>query len=830
MEISIPYEDFELFKKEGICSIKSHRDTPLIAYITKDEVCIHDSSTIDFRQVSNYKRDEESMKEYGPNHWIQWVNPQNLTYGTCAGTIFHHEIDSDGNIQDPKTYSIEKVITSTFTTGNLLGLCTSSAEIIIYDLKKQICQTLRLPQTFSTMKDTHFVDPNTIHGIVNNQPFNIQLNSQILHGKESPVPKVVQINDVDMVSYSRHSRYCGMILKDSTIIIGVKGKEDSTTELKYEKSEIIGMSFKDHGDVLMILFRNGKIVLWNSSAGSLTTIHAEILKQCTSFCLDPTDQQLFIVTNDSVHSIEFVKFSSNIGWTPRAVYNLTQNTKIAELNPQSITGEFFPISEAHVVDDDHMLICNKNGFTTIFDNKESKIVKIRVLHACVLMNVIVIVSHSKDMYGYFVSFFDIHCNELGWFPLNHAALSVHVCNNKIVISANTKFSAVKLSYDPIDTRFITDGDRKIYVNIKTTSIVQQIMDCLSTQKSKSICLTVTGEVMNYSTRETLAQNVTKIWYIGKTDMVVLQKPCQFTVLFNGGLFSFYGHACFSDGYLMTANALEFSLGKIEFKQENVIPYLLLPAIENEESYEMAINHFIECPYIHRILADTLDFAMNNQKFSLFFEKVLEFNKDIQGQCYSHYISKSGPSEINEFLDHFLAEAKVVEVFPFMDSPSQSLVLENCNTEIFNKLTANNSEFFAKPVDPFEVLCVSLISRYNICKAVKLMQVFDFEVMKICSQVKVPLDNSSFETVLKQIIVDFNTYSEINVSQILPFFCATLISLNKKTLALAILLATGNSRKASSVLSIDDNLLESVKKVKIENESVMKTISNTLSLV
>lgn len=827
METSIPYQEIELFKKEGICSVKSHFDSNYIAFLTKDDIFIHDSSLIDFPFVSNYQRDEESIQKYGQNHWIQWIDKENIAYGTCAGTIFHQKIDSEGQFLEPTVISIEKIIVSTFIAKNLLGICTSTSEIFLYDPQRKIKQKIQLPPEIGAIKNPMFQEPYTLYGLANNRPINFQIKPEIIQGKAPLQVTSINCPNISEICYHQNSTFAGCIKNDNSVHIALKGyEENSTVILKVEdsKSEIIGHTFLNNGTSYATFHRNGLLRIWNSITGSINNITINSIKDCTSFCLDKTNQQLILVSNEGVKSIQFITFKCEYGFTPRAVFNIFSNEKIFDISSDDTAKLFFPLSNA-VVYKDVLLLCNKKGFATYRKNELSEVVQMEVLHSTIIMDTIVIVSYSKDMYGYYVAFFDFHCNELGWFPLSHAALTMHVCNNKIVLSANTKFSVIKLSNEPIDTKFITRKDEKIYINIKTTNVTNQIQDALATKRSKAVVFNVDGSVIIQTTKEQLATRCSRIWYVTKSDMLVIQKPCQYIVMFNGSLFPFNGSVLFSDGYCFYNFLPDIQFGKIILRKEVVISHLLIPTVDSDENFEMALEHFDGCPDLSTFLADTLLYSDQVKKFSLTLKRFCNLeDKLLQSQIFSKCLSKFENSQ----LDEFMMTIDVFAVFKNLSQPAQIVILNKSNPKLFCELVKQGIGYFQKPHEDFLAPVVNMLQKYEVSKAIRLIELFDLDIPKICEQVNFPA--IKLESMLKYVYLDVNSFSEYSLPSVVNFICASLIGVNKQNFALSILLSTGNFRKASSILSINDDLLSEIKTIKISNDNLMKTIENTLSLI
>ena len=59
----------------------------LIAYLTRDSLFLRNSSTANHDIVLRIIRSQESLQNYGPNQWMQYIDRFHICFGTKSGLI-----------------------------------------------------------------------------------------------------------------------------------------------------------------------------------------------------------------------------------------------------------------------------------------------------------------------------------------------------------------------------------------------------------------------------------------------------------------------------------------------------------------------------------------------------------------------------------------------------------------------------------------------------------------------------------------------------------------------------------------------------------------------
>lgn len=846
MRSCFPYEYYDLFEMKDVISIKSNNKSIYIAYLTKDSVIIHNSFSINHDFSSKYTRSEESLSKIGSNHWLQWITPNEIAFGTCTGKIFISKISDEGVISEPITTEITGVITSTFSANDMLGVCLSSMNIIFVDLLGNLRYNVHLDIQGCGIQSAIFYKPSLFVGVANNQAFRVKLTKNVLSREEKPQVSFVPVKGVLSVTQSLSHSLIAITRERGNLVIALQQSEANGANITKEAkegedvNEIIFTEFSLDGTSLYSFTRNGDIIIWSASTAVINRVNQPAIKDATCIEFDRERRRAFFAANGHIHLIEFISFNSFIGATPRSVYLLSANPqipakKVFSFEENSLYDAMYPLLGAKKVAPNKLILYNRNGFF-VYDTEEksaSSIVKMKVLNIDAVMGAIVVLTKSESSsIGYVAAFFDINCNELKWFQLEHIPLTMQVCRNKVVITSNTKFTVIKLDLEKSDSRFIVINDKTVYISLKVLSSTEQINNAVTNEKSKEVVLFVNKSVGIFSNKDILENGVSTIWYDSSTDMLVMVKPQEYTIFFNGGIFRFKGCALFSDGTYLYSILPRIEFGKISFRCDDVFPFLIDPVIGDEESFRLGVKHFQHSPAFSTLLARLIIHEVSKGRFNILFKRMNLFDSSSLAAIMNSFSLMANEETKYTIVNADYNWSPIIE---FCDKETQQMILMSIDKEqcirFIEKINSWKKHLKPEIIDD---VVFSLIEENKFKKAMIFASNFDIDMQKLaekCEKTK----SMSLQNLADIAFSDAEQWtipaSMIPVlNQQIRYLCSLLVTNGNQKLAFALLLSNGDTKKLASLIAMNDEIAEEIKQLKLESEKANNILRSSLNLL
>lgn len=322
----------------------------LIAYLTRDSLFLRNSSTANHDIVLRIIRSQESLQNYGPNQWMQYIDRFHICFGTKSGLI------SVLRLTDLTAYSkkLENIFfTSIFNCHKHLAAITPKNELFfiqiddeeqnntnkdkifqnLFNKKNYKCQTINvielknnskkieiMPSKYdmnfakSTILNTvfyHRLNKPKLVSIIDNKPCFIPITPSTISSTKKLQPSFFKIEKPVMLAVNPASNFLAAALKDSSVVFISLLYPDSTPILisKYDPGvEIIFMRWTYDDENLIIITSTGCVTLFEMPTYTVYNMHVPDFIMPTKSPI-----QTIINNNNPINSNTNISNNTNAG-------------------------------------------------------------------------------------------------------------------------------------------------------------------------------------------------------------------------------------------------------------------------------------------------------------------------------------------------------------------------------------------------------------------------------------------------------------------------------------------------------------------------------------
>ncbi|OHT17415.1 hypothetical protein TRFO_12371 [Tritrichomonas foetus] len=361
------------YQAEIISFSKSHCGKYL-GVLFRNALQIRSLTQINLPLIDSYLRDDASLRAGGFNHWIQWINSNNLVIGTQTGHLLFLYLDQNGKIIETNAIILGKIITAHSSVFGALVLATSGPNLHFISPQGDILSSLSFPLSVPVIiRQIDISDPLAVLTFSDGAAAQITLKqSDIIEQKPVsisflPVPEISSASIGINKSCIALQTFKGSLIRIS-----------KSQEITYICDDC--SLYQTTRDFLYFisLAANGTISIWSSKTGQLskTQLDFPFLAEATNPSLitseiDINGLRFFCATSSEAYVITFSVIDnlspSLLFHTPTHVIIPTTNVTIAVPDDMNEIG--YPLhSVAYSADQKKTAIAGRRCFAIYSEN------------------------------------------------------------------------------------------------------------------------------------------------------------------------------------------------------------------------------------------------------------------------------------------------------------------------------------------------------------------------------------------------------------------------------------------------------------------------------
>lgn len=357
--------------------------------LSRNSITIYNNLDSLFPRVFKFTRDSSSLKTYVPNHWFQWITDTSFAFGTFTGNIFFFNSLSQ---KEPILYSIESIITSTFSAYGFLGVCVKGPIIYFFNETK-FYSKIEIDLPFPFIKNSKFYSNSILSITLNNQPFICHLSNVMIQSKWKIPFKKLTIENSTNFSFNPNSSKIAYSTQDGSVYLWSLYNQsfnlnyDSNRPSKLNEnqvqifesgSEVVHLFWLNDYTQLCAIKRGGELFLWSTEDNSSFKTKISDLIDVDSLEFDDLTKTLLCINGKFLINIEFCVLSPPLCMTSMSLFHISTGKMIASVHQNSNTQfndilalppQIFPIKMAVESMDSDLAIYGGNCLVTITENK-----------------------------------------------------------------------------------------------------------------------------------------------------------------------------------------------------------------------------------------------------------------------------------------------------------------------------------------------------------------------------------------------------------------------------------------------------------------------------
>lgn len=358
------------------------------ALLSRNSVSIYNNLDSLFPKVFSFIRDTSSLQSYGPNHWFQWITENSFAFGTFTGNIFFFNSFSQN---EPILYSIDSIITSSFSAYGYLAVCVKGP-IIYFFKESNFYSKIEIELTFPFIKDSKFHSNSMLSIMLNNQPYVCHLSNVMIQSKWKITFKKLNVENSTNLSLNPKLSNVAYSTQDGSVYIcslynqsfnlNFNSSENQNLNKKEQifesGSEVVHLFWLNDFSQLCAIKRGGELFLWNFDDNSSFCTTIRDLADVDSLEFDSVTKTLLCINGKCLINISFCTLDPPLCLTSSSLYMISTGKKIASIHKKShsqfddvvsLPPEIFPISKAVESSESDLAIYGGDRLVVITENK-----------------------------------------------------------------------------------------------------------------------------------------------------------------------------------------------------------------------------------------------------------------------------------------------------------------------------------------------------------------------------------------------------------------------------------------------------------------------------
>ncbi|OHS99420.1 hypothetical protein TRFO_34090 [Tritrichomonas foetus] len=664
----IPFNCESCFEAHNVFSISTDPTNKYYSAITSDSILIFDAFDPFYQLLATYKRDEESIQNSGPNHWLIWMDDSTIAFGTCAGTFFCIKFSNNQFSGSIFTTNLGGVVSDVFSYNGVVGICVIGPKIIFVNNNAQITSTVEIP----SMKSPFIKCPSIFSG--NN--FSFISGGQLIKCEFSKdkVDNLTQINSYKNVglvcSYNGQFAFSTF---DKNVYIGTT---KSITKIFTTEANVVYMEFIDDGNSLLVIDQNGVFSLRNFIFNTNYFLTLSDTKTMISSFFDThTHRFIFLDPSYQIRCINFVNLVSSFAVGSSFVYSLTKQKIFCEIpnmvrprRIKSIPLDLYPIKSIAINTETVFCIIGRIGIAVVTELSLFYEPSINANHCVWINNMLVVFTNQmnnqpnnnkklNESVGRMVLFTD-ELLPIGSLNLNLFPIFVFSSGTRLVVTYLNSF----VVYEFDSTKSVLEGGEKQkhkIGKISFTSITFQtkipIQKAFVLWDNEIILLTQKDEIINYKTSKMIWQNVKYLWINQFPQFLCCYKSGSVNILSANSIATLPINSMwtFNKNIIHLPSNLQYESIKANFTDFSM---KLMPIFSNDNSkYGVALKSLLDAEDFKASLSSFLDNLNQESKLDQFYLGMRQLDSDTVIQFLNamsdDYIGYLGDTDF-DFTLHF----------------------------------------------------------------------------------------------------------------------------------------------------------------------------------
>lgn len=865
-------QSYRCFEKteDDFVQMQIFRKSNLIGILTSSNVIISDISQFEPKKICEYKRNEESIHEFGMNHWIQWMSKDTIAFGTRTGIIFIYYFGDDSSRQSLIVVKLNQVITAQFSYSQYLGIFSYFQDqtflIFISPLGQKVY--MNSPGISRKITDTTFYSPNLIIGLMDQKPFVFTLSS-IIHSDidfktlsynykfhcESPSISCFDFNksvfpisgnscspnaEIAFVcsdnSFSLYYLFDEQFLIENPLQIIPPPSSESDDEIimvKWFTYPILNLTSKK--GLLFFLSRKGSLIIFDLVSKQFHRTRCDRIKGSTQICFDSTYRNLLVYIPESHEFgvIEFQQMSLAFSFSCTSVIDLKTFKYVGSIS-KTIPTELYPITKV-VKKGSIFVIASSHGFITI-DVKDGQnqlgqffkidnLINLEFCDECLF-----VFFREQDI---LLSIFDETFNIIDTIKFPHIPLIVSSDdNNRIAISANNKYSIITIKNHPeiesnqsniecigkagckclkctSSEKWITigNGKRKSLL-IQTSFVEDQLLNCAITKDYGIILHFWSGTLSCPERRDMFSIGVLRFIVTDNPQIIIMETKDGMKLTIDKFNIFFPFHLNVADGASAYNFPNEIQFGSLAYQKILFSGFLLSIFIDQPETFSKYQLIYSRYQDHAQIYSSGLYFAIRSPKIAQYCSFLNGLPEDLEAKVFFCTLKILMVSKTEEKLFLSPCDINFERFFDKFEDEKKVEIIRHIPPSVFD----NFANILKKQPVEFSFKTIQkLIKEANLLRAFQINEYIGSDFILQVSAAF--LDEMPFEQFFLYVKESVKKWPHENVKKHLQILASILmLKDNFKNLAFVVFLEAKNKGKIQMFLHAFPELNEKIKMI------------------
>lgn len=328
-----------------------------IAYLSSDSLYIRETANYDHNIIFQIIRGKESLDKYGPNQWIQYIDRNNICFGTKNGLFIVF------NFHTKKAYSkhFHLFFASYFHCHHYFAFITPDKDLHFVKLninqnqnnsKAQNIDVIELPDnddqitlmpikynfdfsrtTITTSTFYHRLSKPKLATIINTKPCFITISPTMISSYKQLSPEYLEIENTAMISINTTHGFTAVAQQDGKVVAFVDD-DQSIFIHQFEHDEVVFMRWTKDDANLLIVSAKGTVVMFELPTYTVYTIAVPILQSNSNISKivsidydDDYSKSFYVITRtdsetSALIAIEVASLLKEYAFTSSSVYDL----------------------------------------------------------------------------------------------------------------------------------------------------------------------------------------------------------------------------------------------------------------------------------------------------------------------------------------------------------------------------------------------------------------------------------------------------------------------------------------------------------------------------
>lgn len=809
MSLVFPLQCREIEESVQYISMSVHHTSSYIVYLTSDGIVLRDINQYNHPIIADYHRSPESISEVGPNHWIQCLDNANISFGTCAGSIFFVHFNSETKTLKEKNHlNLNSIITATFARQGCLCICNSRSSLHFFDSTGKSLSVLSL-DLGTGIHDAQFFSPHLLSCVIDGKPALMSFQNHPTDVKQIMTLSYISADSTMKTAMNVDKDLIGIALGNGSVVLSNIKAQSVAPSVLIEPptkpncvNEVIFMKWICDGQLLIIIQQNGDFTLYSLVTCSIHKTHIKEIANSNALMLDNSQRNILCLSKEKLIFLELASIQLKYAYTASGIFDI--KTKKFALFEQlyPITGVNFNQYYNYYV------ISNQKGFVKMeIDGTCSELVKLIPSAVAFLNNNIYVWTFSQTDNQYFIYIYNQDLVELKSMAFSHAPLYIRTSQNtKLVVSCHTKFTVISENPGPIPNSFELD--------LSISSTVEQIQQVLYDPNIGTVLLMRNGKIQTEKGNLIYDNNVSLVISTDEPPLIIYQRKDGYYVHYSSIQKKFIGAVNYSDGADAYVLKKYQNFGEISFASTRYAPFLI--TIDIEELAKPLLKIYSKFPQFVYILAESLILSFENDSTVELFEILEEFNSKDVAEAFMYIINKLDEENREEL---FEMDIKYSHFFESLSKEVQDYSLVHMSNQCFRCLMLDAKHLVQANV---KTLLPKLIQNRKIMRCFNVCSDFGIDF----PQYMKPLESQSFKDSVQMFFDVFKSTRK----EIITKYCiigALLAAYGLNSLGLAAFVVTKSIPKIQALLSISPELIDIANKYTSE-ENVIEECVNTIN--